>query len=71
MEVGEIMSKEDLLLKLEEPFERIHDAVSAMELMVYGLSQVKNPYAAGFQMVWSSLREADLELQRAMKSAGE
>ena len=65
------MSKEDLLLKLEEPFGKIHNAVSAMELMVYGLSRVEAPYAAGFQMVWSSLREADLELQRVMKSAGE
>lgn len=60
------METEELFLKLEEPLRQLSGGISALELMVYGLSKVSDPYTEGFQAVWRCLREAELELKTVL-----
>lgn len=60
------MNETELYMELEEPLRQLSGGISALELMVYGLSRVSDPYAEGFQTVWNCLREAELELRRAL-----
>lgn len=65
------MGEKELLMNLEEPLYRLKCAVKAIELMMYGLGRVTDPYADGFFAVWNYLREAEEDLQKAVRSAGE
>lgn len=55
------MENENLLTELEEAFYRFAWGLNAIELMVLGLGQAKDPYAGGFQAVWLYLKEAEKE----------
>lgn len=60
------MNESELFLELEEPLRQLSGGISALELMVYGLSKVSDPYTEGFQAVWRCLRKAELELKTAL-----
>lgn len=59
---------QDLLLDLEEPLGRLGDTVNAMELMLLGLEQAKDPYADGLYILLNCLREAESALHRALSA---
>lgn len=65
------MNTRELLMDLEEPLHRLKCAVSAVELMMYGLGRTKDPYADGFFVIWNYLREAEEDIQKAVQTAGE
>lgn len=62
---------EEILLDLEGPLRKLSCAVNAIELMVYGMSRVMDPYADGFYAVWNALREAEQEIEEAISSGKE
>lgn len=65
------MSEKSILMDLEEPLHRLKCAVNAVELMMYGLGRVQDPYADGFFVVWNCLREAEEDIRRTVQNAGE
>jgi hypothetical protein len=68
---GDIMDEKKLLLDLEEPLHRLKCAVNAVELMMYGLGRVRDPYADGFFVIWNCLQEAEEDIRKAVQAAGE
>ena len=62
------MNQQELLIKLEDSFNRFDWGLNAIELMVLGLSQAKDPYAGGFQAVWLCLKEAEEEMESLLKA---
>lgn len=56
------MNTKELLLDLEEPLHRLKCAVNAVELMMYGLGRVRDPYADGFFVIWNCLQEAEEDI---------
>lgn len=59
---------QDLLIDLEVPLNHLSCTVNAMELMVLGLEQAKDPYADGLCILWDCLREAESALHRALSA---
>lgn len=53
----------ELFIELEEPLRRITCGINAMELMVMGLGQAKDPYTLGLHMVWDYLQEAKADME--------
>jgi hypothetical protein len=68
---GDIMDEKKLLMDLEEPLHRLKCAVNAVELMMYGLGRVRDPYADGFFVIWNCLQEAEEDIRKAVQAAGE
>ena len=64
------MNEQNILLDLEEPLQRLKCAVNAVELMTYGLGDVKDPYADGLFAIWCYLWEAEKDIQKVVRSAG-
>lgn len=58
----ENVNTKELLLDLEEPLHRLKCAVNAVELMMYGLGRVRDPYADGFFVIWNCLQEAEEDI---------
>lgn len=65
------MEEKKLFMELEEPLRRLKRAVNAVELMMYGLGRVQDPYADGFFVVWNCLREAEEDIRRTVQNADE
>ena len=61
------MEQKNLLMELEEAFDRFTWGLNAIELMMLGLCQAKDPYADGFQAVWLYLRGAKMEVERLLE----
>ncbi len=61
------MREKDILMELEEPLRQISSGINALELMVYGLSRVKDPYGDGLYAIWNYLREAETEVREVIK----
>lgn len=60
------MDQSILLMELEEAFERFSWGLNAVELMVLGLGQARDPYTGGFQAVWVYLKDAEEEVRRLL-----
>lgn len=58
------MSQEEILMDLEEAFDRLSDGLNAVKLMVFGLEDVQDPYADGLYAVW---RYLDREREEAAR----
>ena len=61
------MGEKEILMELEEPLRQIFSGINAVELMVYGLSQVKDPYADGLNAIWIFLQQAETKVQEIMR----
>lgn len=58
------MELKEALLALEEPAGRIKGGINALGVMTMGLAQARDPYAEGFNVIWSCLVDADQELRK-------
>ena len=65
----ENMSEKDILIDLEEPLRRLKCAVNAIELMTLGMKCEEDSYADGFLAIWNYLREAEEDIQKAVRSS--
>ena len=61
------MDHTEFFIELEEPLRRITCGINAMELMVMGLGQAKDPYTLGLHMVWDYLHEAEKEMEHTLR----
>ena len=60
-------------LNLEELIEvltRVLEEVNAMELMIWGLTYVNDPYAAGLSAAYRHLRTSVIEIKRLLEISG-
>lgn len=62
------MDAEDSLMELEETYNRLSCLLSALELMVLGLMEARDPYARGFNALFVCMAETDLEIRRRLSS---
>lgn len=60
------MEQQDNMLELEETFERLLEGINAIELMVYGLAHIKDPYADGLNAVYNHLRQSADEMKKIL-----
>lgn len=51
------------LIDLQDAAGDIRDGINAIGIMTMGLAQVKDPYAGGFNVVWSYLVDAERKLR--------
>ena len=56
------------LLDLQEAAQRITDGLSAIHVMVIGLSEAESQYAGAFHAVHDYLCDADKELQKHLNA---
>ena len=52
------MEHQSTIMELEERFNDLLEGLNAIELMVLGLAQAKDPYIAAFHVVWLYLKES-------------
>ncbi|NBI09088.1 hypothetical protein D1641_03505 [Colidextribacter sp. OB.20] len=61
------MDEKKLLVKLEEPLERLHCGIKAIELMTLGMKCEEEPYADGFRAAWEYLQSAETGIREALE----
>lgn len=63
------MDENRIQIRLEEPLERLHCGIKAIELMTLGMKCEEDSYADGFLAIWNYLREAEEDIQKAVRSS--
>ncbi len=61
------MSLHEKILDLDSAVRNLSQGVNALGLMADGLDQVMDPYADGFNALYSYLKDADQEVRQRLK----
>lgn len=61
------MERQDSILELKDLFSRLWEDLNAIELMVLGLAQARDPYAKGFGAICTCFRENMTEIQELLE----
>ena len=57
------------LIALEESFDRLYGGLNAMDLMVLGLMQARDPHAEGLNVLYNYLQEAASDMKKILTAA--